>query len=410
MFADVETQLRTIERGVVEIYTRDELIEKLRRSREEDRPLRIKYGIDPTSPDIHLGHAVPINKLRHFQELGHQIVLIIGDYTAMVGDPSGRDTTRPPLAHDEVIANAQTYREQIGKIIDLDRTEIVHNGAWFSAMSFIDVMRLAARMTVARLLERDDFAKRYREGRPIACHEFLYPLMQGWDSVKVRADVEIGGNDQTFNLLVGRQMQKEEGQPPQVALTLPLLVGTDGTLKMSKSYGNQIGITEPANEMYGKVMSIPDALLKDYFDLCSDVPEEEAAALIREDPMRAKLALAESIVKRYHGEPAARAAADFFDRTVRRKQIPDELPVVRLPADLVENGRVWIARLVTQCGFAASTSEARRLVAQGAVSLDGEAVTDPSANVVPRNGAVLKVGKRRFAKVVVRPPKEETMP
>jgi len=401
MFPEVELQLRKIERGVAEIYTRDDLIEKLRRSREENRPLRVKYGIDPTSPDIHLGHAVPINKLRHFQELGHQIVLIIGDYTAMVGDPSGRDTTRPPLTHEQVMANARTYREQIGNIIDLERTEIVYNGQWFSQMTFMDVMRLAARMTVARLLERDDFSRRFREGLPIACHEILYPLMQGWDSVMVRADVEIGGRDQTFNLLVGRQMQKEEGQSPQVALTLPLLVGTDGALKMSKSYGNHIGIAEPPQEMYGKVMSIPDALLKDYFDLCSDVPEEEAKRLIAEDPMLAKITLARSIVGRYHGEEAARAAAEFFDRTVRRKEVPEQIPVFTVPSELLENGRVWIARLIVHCGFASSTSEARRLVTQGGVSLDGETIADPSANVALRNGAILKVGKRRFARIVL---------
>lgn len=401
MFADVETQLERIQRGVTDIFPRDELVKKLEASRQADQPLRIKLGIDPTSPDIHLGHAVPFNKLRHFQELGHRIVLIIGDYTAMVGDPSGRDTTRPQLTHEQVMANAKTYLDQVRKIINIDETEVVYNGEWFSRMSFTDVIKLAGRMTVARLLERDDFAKRYREGAPIACHEFLYPLMQGYDSIMVRADVEVGGNDQTFNLVVGRSFQKDEGQSPQVALTLPLLIGTDGAMKMSKSYGNHVGIAEQPHEMYGKIMSIPDALLKNYFDLCSDVAESEVLRLIAAGPMEAKLALAASIVERYHGARASAEAAEHFSRTVRRKELPGDIPEVVIPPDLLEDGKVWIARLITHCGFAAGTSEARRLVLQGGVSLDGRTVRDPGANIVPRAGAVLKVGKRRFARLAV---------
>jgi len=399
MFPDIDTQLRQIQRGVVDIFPREELLQKLNRSRENDTPLRVKLGIDPTSPDIHLGHAVPFNKLRHFQELGHQIVLIIGDYTAMVGDPSGRDATRPQLTHDQVMRNAATYLDQVGKIIDLDKTEVVHNGDWFSKMSFIDVIRLAGRMTVARLLERDDFSQRYNKGLPIALHEFLYPLMQGYDSVMVRADIEIGGNDQTFNLVVGRNLQKDAGQPPQVALTLPLLVGTDGVAKMSKSYGNHIAITDPPREMYGKIMSIPDALLQNYFDLCSDVPQEEATLLIAEHPMHAKLSLAASIVRRYHGDRAAQEAADHFNRTVRKKEPPKDIPVVAIPPHLLQDGKIWIARLVAHCGFAGGTSEARRLIAQGGVSIDGRTITDTKANIVPRPGALLKVGKRKFAKL-----------
>ena len=401
MFADVEAQLKHIERGVLDIFPREELVEKLKRSRQEKRPLRIKLGIDPTSPDIHLGHAVPFNKLRHFQELGHQLVVIIGDYTAMVGDPSGQDTTRPQLTHEDVMENAKTYLDQVAKIINLDKTELVYNGDWFSKMRFIDVIQLAARMTVARLLERDDFSRRYKEGRPIACHEFLYPIMQGYDSVKVRADVEIGGNDQTFNLVVGRNLQKEEGQSPQVAVTLPLLVGTDGSRKMSKSYGNHIGIFEAPAAMYGKVMSIPDALLENYFDLCSDVPVEEAKRLIAAGPMEAKLALAASIVRRYHGEEATEDATDHFNRTVRRKELPEDIPDLRLPANLLQDGKVWIARLVTHCGFANSTSEAQRLVAQGGVSIDGDTIKDPKTNITPREGALLKVGKRKFARLIL---------
>ena len=399
MFPEVDIQMKQIERGVVDIFPREELVRKLETSRRENRPLRVKLGIDPTSPDIHLGHAVPLNKLRHFQELGHQVVLIIGDYTAMVGDPSGRDSTRPQLTHETAMENARTYLDQAGRVIDLDRTEIVHNGEWFGKMSFVDVIRLAARMTVARLLERDDFAKRHRAGQPIAFHEFLYPLMQGYDSIMVRSDVEVGGNDQTFNLVVGRTLQKEEGMEPQAAVTLPLLVGTDGTLKMSKSYGNHIGISEPPEEMYGKIMSVPDDLLKNYFDLCSDVPEEEAARLVAGDPMQAKLSLAASIVGRYHGENAAKEAADHFNRTVRRKELPEEIPEVGVPDDLLEDGKVWIAKLMVHCGFAKSTSEARRLIAQGAVSLDGETIADAGLNVAPEPGLLLKVGKRKFARL-----------
>jgi tyrosyl-tRNA synthetase len=401
MFDDVNSQIKRIERGVLDIFPREELVSKLDRSRKEDRPLRIKYGIDPTSPDIHVGHAVPIHILRRFQELGHRIVIIIGDYTAMVGDPSGRDTTRPQLTHDEVNANARTYLEQIGKILDMSRTEVVRNGDWFSKMTFLDVIRLAARMTVARLLERDDFMKRYKGGHPISLHEFMYPLMQGYDSIMVRSDVEVGGNDQTFNLLVGRQFQKEEGQEPQVALTVPLLVGTDGSLKMSKSYGNHIGINEPPDTMYGKTMSVPDALMRMYFDLTSDIPVEEAERLLAGDPMQAKLALARNIVVRYHGADAAQAATERFDREVRRKEVPDEVPEVKVPADLIEDGKIWIARLIVHCGFSPSTSQARRLVAQGGVTINGEVISDPALNFVPVPGAVLKVGKRNFARLTM---------
>jgi len=400
MFADVTTQMERIEHGVIEVFPRDEMIRKLERSRSESRPLRVKLGIDPTAPDIHIGHAVPINKLKHFQELGHQIVLIIGDYTAMVGDPSGRDATRPQLKHEEVQANARTYLDQAGKIIDLDRAEVVNNGDWFGKMSFMDVIRLAGQMTVARLLERDDFSKRYKAQQPISVHEFLYPLMQGYDSVVVRADVEIGGNDQTFNLLVGRNLQKDAGQEPQVALTLPLLVGLDGQAKMSKSYGNHIGVNEAPAEMYGKTMSIPDALIPAYFDLATDVPSESIAELIADDPMATKMRLASELVGRYHGEAAAKQAAERFDREVRQGAQPEALPEMTLSSEHLTNGAIWLPRLIRISGLAQTTSEARRLIVQGGVSLDGKTVADTEAEITPHNGMVLKVGKRRYLKII----------
>jgi tyrosyl-tRNA synthetase len=400
MFAETDVQLKQIERGIAEIFPREELISKLEKSRRENRPLRIKLGIDPTSSDIHLGHAVPLNKLKHFQDLGHQVVLIIGDYTAMVGDPSGRDSTRPQLTHEAVMSHAQTYLDQVGKVMDRSRTEVVYNGDWFSKMNFLDVIRLAAKMTVARVLERDDFLNRYKAGEPISLHEFIYPLMQGYDSVMVRADVEIGGTDQKFNLLVGRQFQKDAGQEPQVAITLPLLVGTDGVQKMSKSYGNYIGISEPPATMFGKTMSVPDALLRAYFDLATAVPAEQVERLVAGNPMQAKLALANAIVERYHGADAAREAAARFDREVRHKEAPADAPEIRVPPELLADGKIWIARLIVHCGMAASTSEARRLIEQGAVSMDGQVVADSSAQVAPGAGFLLKVGKRKFARVV----------
>jgi len=377
VFAETAVQLKQIERGVAEIFPREDLVSKLEKSRRENRPLRIKLGIDPTSSDIHLGHAVPLNKLKHFQDLGHQVVLIIGDYTGMVGDPSGRDATRPQLTHEAVMQHAQTYLDQVGKVLDRARTEVVYNGDWFSKMSFLDVIRLAAKATVARILERDDFLKRYKAGEPISLHEFMYPLMQGHDSVMVRADIEIGGTDQKFNLLVG----------------------TDGVQKMSKSYGNYIGISEPPAVMFGKTMSVPDALLRSYFDLASDLPAEQVERLLAGDPMKAKLALACAIVERYHGADAAREAAARFDREVRHKEAPADVPEVRVPPELLADGKIWIARLIVHCGMAASTSEAKRLVEQGAVSMDGQVVTDSGLEVAPHPGFLLKAGKRKFARV-----------
>jgi len=402
MFPDVETQMKRIERGTVAVFPREELVQKLERSRAEKRALRIKLGVDPTADDLHLGHAVPLFKLRDFQDFGHQVVLIIGDYTAMVGDPSGQDKTRPQLTHEQVMAAARTYMDQAGRILDMDRTEVVRNGDWFSKMGFLDVIRLAAKMTVARLLERDDFAKRYRRGSPIALHEFLYPLMQGYDSVMVRADVEIGGNDQTFNLTVGRNLQRDAGTPPQVALTLPMLVGTDGVKKMSKSLGNYIGITESPEQMFGKVMSIPDAAMRDYFELATDVPLNEVGGMLAPDAdaMGAKMALARAIVTRYHGDEAAARGHAHFDRTVRKKELPEDIPEFHLPLDQLKDGRIWIVRLIVSCGLARTNAEARRLIAQGAVSIDGKRITDSSLDLAVKSGALIRAGKRRMARVV----------
>ena len=401
-FAPAEEQLKQIERGAVSVFPRDEMIRKLERSRKENRPLRVKLGIDPTRPDLHLGHMVPIRKLRHFQELGHHVVLIIGDYTALVGDPSGQDKTRPQLTHDQVMENAGTYLDQVGKTIALGKAEIVRNGDWFAKMTFDDVLKLASRMTVARLLERDDFSRRYKEGVPISVHEFLYPLMQGYDSVVVRSDVEIGGTDQTFNLMVGRDFQRDDGQEPQVAITLPILVGLDGARKMSKSYDNYIGISEAPEQMYGKCMSLPDALIRSYFELATSVSMQEISAILSKDePMRAKLRLASEIVALYHGREGATRAAEHFDRTVRKKEMPEEIPEVRVTPDLLKDGKVWVVKLIRHCGFAATNGEARRLVSQGGVTLDGAAITDADADLSIKDGQIIRAGKRNFAKIRV---------
>jgi tyrosyl-tRNA synthetase len=387
-----DDQLSTLRRGVVGTYPEDGLREALKLG----RPLRVKLGIDPTAPDIHLGHTVVLTKMRQFQDLGHQAVLIIGDFTALIGDPSGRSATRPPLTEAEVEANAKTYQEQVFKILDRDRTEVHRNAAWLRPLRMEDVIRLAGRMTVARMLERDDFKTRYQQQAPIGMHELLYPLMQGYDSVAIRADVELGGTDQTFNLLVGRDLQRDAGQGGQVAMVLPLLEGTDGTNKMSKSLGNHIGITEPAEEMYGKIMSLSDALMLRYYELLSLASEARQSA-VRENrvhPMEAKKALAAELVERFHGAEAAGRAARFFEERFQKRTAHEPKPVqVRTSAD-----DVWICQLLKEIGFAASTSEARRLVAQGAVRVDGQAV-DVSFRFRRGVNSLLEVGRRRVATV-----------
>ncbi len=392
----LEQQLTVIRRGVVKVVPEDELRERL----HAGRPLRVKLGVDPTAPDIHLGHVIPLVKLRQFQDLGHEAVLIIGDFTARIGDPSGRSTTRPVLSSDEIDANARTYTEQVFKVLDPSRTEVRRNSEWLSTLTLEDVVRLAGKMTVARMLERDDFRQRYGSGTPIGLHEFLYPLVQAYDSVVVRADVELGGTDQTFNLMVGRDFQRDAQQPGQVAIVLPLLEGTDGSQKMSKSLGNQIGIADPPDEMYGKVMSVNDPLMQRYYELLSTSPEDRLAALRTGTvhPMEAKKALAAELVERFHGPQAAEAAARFFAERFQ-KRTAHRPAAVRVRADGEE---VWICQLIKDA-FAVSTSEARRLVAQGAVRVDGRPV-DLAFRFRSGRDRLLEVGRRRMAEITFEKP------
>lgn len=395
-------QLRALRRGAVEIISEEELLGKLERSLRTGVPLRVKLGADPSAPDLHLGHTVVLRKLRQFQDLGHQVIFLIGDFTGMIGDPTGRSETRKPLSAEEIQANAETYKRQIFQILDQSRTEIRFNSEWLSRMDFAHVIRLAAQYTVARLLERDDFQKRYREGRPIGVHEFLYPLAQGHDSVVLRADVELGGTDQKFNLLVGRELQRDHGQEPQVALITPLLEGTDGVQKMSKSLGNYIGIGEPAREVYGKTMSIPDALIVKYAELVAGMsPEaieamEEGLKLGTLHPRIAKAGVARKLVALYHGERAAEEATCEFDRIFREKGLPDDINVFMVADEIAA---VDIAWLIKESGGTRSLSEARRLIRQGGVSLDGEVVRDEHAKVSMDQEHLLRVGKRFFRRV-----------
>ncbi len=396
---DPREALALIKRGAEEILLESELEERLRAG----RPLRVKAGFDPTAPDLHLGHTVLINKLRQFQDLGHEVLFLIGDFTGMIGDPTGKSATRPPLTRDEVLENARTYEEQIYKILDPERTLVVFNSSWMGEMSAADLIQLAARQTVARMLERDDFSKRYRSGQPIAIHEFLYPLIQGYDSVALKADVELGGTDQKFNLLMGRELQKQYGQPPQVVITMPLLEGLDGVNKMSKSLGNYVGIHEPPEEMFGKLMSISDELMWRYFDLLSFRPMVDIERLKQEvaagrNPRDVKFELAEEIVARFHDRAAAERARQAFIARFQKGALPDELPEVALaPGD----EGMPLPRLLKEAGLVASTSEGIRMIRQGAVRINGDRVGDKDLRV--RTGdlpLVVQVGKRRFARVV----------
>ncbi len=402
----MENVLESLRRGVVEVISGEELSRKVAVSAREKRPLRVKAGFDPTAPDLHLGHTVLIQKLKHFQDAGHQVVFLIGDFTGMIGDPSGKSETRKALTREDVERNAVTYKEQIFKILDPDRTEVRFNSEWLSPLRIEEMVRVAAQMTVARMLERDDFRKRYEEQRPISIHEFLYPLFQGYDSVALRADVEFGGTDQKFNLLVGRDLQRAYGQEPQVVMTTPLLVGLDGVNKMSKSLGNYVGITEPPETIFGKLMSISDELMILYYELLSDVGVAELAALKAglssgsRHPMDAKVALAREIVARFHGAAAAREAEEGFRGRFSRKEFPDDARRVELAA---EDGSFDLATVVSRAsGSFTSKSAARRLIAQGGVEVNGERATDPAVLLPSPAEIRLKIGKKEFVVVALR--------
>ncbi len=397
-FLPVEEQLEIIQRGTTEIVPLDELKKKLKKSAKENKPLKIKLGVDPTRPDLHLGHSVVLRKMRQFQDLGHEAILIIGGFTAMIGDPTGQNSTRPPLTAEEVQENAQSYIDQAQKILNTSRLQIVNNNDWLGSMSFIDVIRLTSKTTVARMIERDDFSKRFDNNEPISLHEFLYPLAQGQDSVHLENDVELGGTDQKFNLLVGRQLQKDSEIEPQVCLMMPLLVGTDGSAKMSKSYDNYIGIDEAENDMYGKSLSIPDDLIYTYFELVTDVPTEKLPSIkekVEKDPRNAKHDLAFAITKLYHGEEGAKSAREHFEQTIINKQVPDDAPEFELKAGEATR----LLDIISELDFSQSNGETKRLIKQGGVSIDDEKVTDIGQEITLSEGQekVLKVGKRKYA-------------
>lgn len=399
-----EEQFHIIQSGAAEIIPEEALMEKLKRN----KPLNIKLGVDPTAPDIHIGHAVPLRKLRAFQDLGHQVTLIIGDGTALIGDPSGRNTTRPQLTRDQIKVNAQTYVDQAFKILDPEKTTLRYNSEWILSLGMEDLLKIASNFTVARILERDDFHNRYSNNQPISLHEFLYPLMQAYDSVVIKADVELGGTDQLFNLLAGRELMEKMGMEPQVCLTLPLLEGTDGVKKMSKSYGNYIGLTDKPNDMFGKVMSIPDALMVKYYRLASTLSVDQIdaieAGLAADEihPNRCKRDLARNLVSAYYDEAAAEEAEQAFDRLFKQHDIPDDVP--EFAADLTPNeeGKVYVAKLIHDAGMAQSVGEARRLIDGGGVKINGEALAAKEYNVDPSvlEGAVIQVGKRKFTRLV----------
>jgi tyrosyl-tRNA synthetase len=399
MTTPIAEQMQRLKARTVNLVSDQDLADKLQQAARENRGLRIKLGADPSAPDLHLGHVVVLNKLREFQDLGHTVVFIIGDFTGMIGDPSGKSQTRKPLQRDEVARNAQTYQDQVFKILDPARTEIRFNAEWSSPLTFEDVIRLSGRVTVAQMLARDDFAKRHAANQPISLVEFMYPLVQAYDSVMVKADVELGGTDQLFNLLLGRDLQRSFGQDPQVVMTMPLLEGLDGVQKMSKSLGNYVGVTDPPNAMFGKLMSVSDELMWRYYELVLCVPAEEIAPLREAHPRDVKDRMARRIVDRYHGEGAGDAASAEFARVFRRGDQPSEMPTCRLRPEDLQDGRIGILTLVTRAGLAPSNNEARRLVQQGAVWLDDERIRDPRHFLDPPADAVLRCGKRGFARI-----------
>jgi tyrosyl-tRNA synthetase len=403
MMKSVAEQIALIERGAVDFHSKEDLVKKLNRSLETGVPLTIKAGFDPTAPDLHLGHTVLIQKMRHFQMLGHQVNFLIGDFTGLIGDPTGKSDTRPPLTPEDVKRNAETYKEQVFKILDPEKTKVVFNSSWLGQLTSFEMIRLASELTVARMLERDDFKKRFESNRPISIHEFLYPLIQGYDSVAMKADVELGGTDQLFNLLMGRDLQRSRGQEPQVVLTMPLLEGLDGVNKMSKSLGNYIGISEAPDSIFGKVMSISDDLMFRYYELLSDLPMAEIVTLKGQiaagqlHPKAVKVQLAKELVARFHNQAAAEDAERNFDQIFARHEMPDEIEEVKV---VVGEPEIWVPKLLLDAGLVKSTSDGRRMIQQHAVSIEGEKVSDINA-VVPAHGTLLlKVGKRRFCKVI----------
>ncbi|ATC87691.1 tyrosine--tRNA ligase [Pseudoalteromonas sp. NZS127_1] len=397
---DLQTALAEIKRGAEEILIEDELVEKLKSGKK----LKIKAGFDPTAPDLHLGHTVLINKMKTFQDLGHEVIFLIGDFTGMIGDPTGKNVTRKPLTREDVLANAETYKEQVFKILDPAKTTVAFNSTWMEKLGAAGMIKLAANQTVARMLERDDFKKRYGSGQPIAIHEFLYPLVQGWDSVALESDVELGGTDQRFNLLMGRELQKVEGQKPQTVLMMPLLEGTDGVQKMSKSLGNYIGITDAPNDMFGKIMSISDVLMWRYYDLLSALSIEEIAAQKERveqgtNPRDIKIELAKELIARFHSEADAQGAHDDFIQRFQKKALPDEIPELTIT---IAEDTILIANLLKEANLVVSTSEAMRMIKQGAVKLNGEdKITDTKLEIAKGTTAIYQVGKRKFANITV---------
>ena len=395
-----QEQVRQIKHGVADLINEQDLEKKIEKSIKENKPLVVKLGLDPTAPDIHLGHTVPLRKLRLFQEFGHQVVIVIGGFTARIGDPTGKSVTRPPLTKEEVLKNAETYKTQIFKVLDPEKTIVRDNSEWLESMNFADVLRLASSYTVARMMERDDFSKRFKEGRPIGVHEFMYPLMQGHDSVALHADVEFGGTDQTFNLLMGRHLQELEGQEPQVVITMPLLEGLDGIQKMSKSLGNYIGIDEEPKEMYGKAMSIPDELMMRYFMLVTDMSIEEQEDMAKRlesgelHPRDAKMQLARTIVRLYHGEEAAFEAEEEFKRVFQQRAMPTDIPEYAMDAPTEP---IFVPQFCTDAGLTASNGEARRSIKAGAFKVNGEKYTEE--NLKLEDGMIVQVGKRKFVKI-----------
>jgi len=385
---DIQKQIDIIKQGTVQIISEDELRKKLKKVSSENKRLRIKYGADPSASDIHLGHTVVLRKLRQLQDLGHKVIFIIGDFTSMIGDPSGRNVTRPRLTAKQVEENAKTYRRQVFKILNPKKTEVKFNSRWLGKLQLNDIVSLTSKYTVARMLERDDFIKRYKKGSPISMVEFLYPLMQGYDSVKIKADVEIGGTDQTFNLLVSREIQREYGQEPEIIITMPILEGTDGTKKMSKSLNNYIGIDEEPGQMYGKIMNISDELMARYYSLLTNI------GLRYEHPMENKKALAHYIVRLYWGRDKADFVSNEFQKVFSRRQIPSDMPKISV------NGKIGIVQLIVKTGTAKSNAEARRLIQQGGVTLDKQKITDAGLEIEPKSGDILKIGKRNFFEIV----------